>query len=79
MSKLQDLGLVPLIRNKIKNGATHKEVSNYIKRLFPMLKGASARSVRRLCENFDIHYSSRLSDQHLDIIVSWSVGKVLTI
>lgn len=77
MSKLEELGLLPVIKNKIENGATHQNISDYIMGLYPTMKGASVRSIRRFCEKYGLHYSSRLTNQHLDILVSWSVGKVL--
>lgn len=58
---------------------THEQVSNELMRSNPGVKGLSTRSVRRFCEKFKIHASSRLSSSDLDRVVSSSVNKVRVI
>lgn len=76
MSLLEELGLVDFIRIQIENGASYKSISSSIKASLGTQKGTSARSVRRLCKKYDFHHSARLPDQQLNVLVSWSVGKV---
>ena len=55
---------------------SYESVSNELKSLNPNTKGLSVRSVRRYCEENDIHGTSRLTDTQLDCIVGESVSQV---
>ena len=65
MSALEEY--VDFIREKVEiDGWTHGLVSEFFKENFPGRKGFSIRSVERLCSKWNIHKTSRLSDQQVD-------------
>ncbi|XP_020899410.1 uncharacterized protein LOC110238104 [Exaiptasia diaphana] len=55
---------------------THKEISNFLKENYPGKDGLSEMSVRRYCKVNNIHKSSRLPDNQLDVVVSNAVSQV---
>lgn len=70
-------GIESFVRSRIVHERkTHQQVSDELIRSNPGMKGLSTRSVRRFCEKFGIHASSRLSNSELDRVVSSSVSKV---
>lgn len=71
-------GVHALIRKLIvEERRSHKYVSSELKRRYPMMqRGLGERSVRRFCNDYDIHTTSRVTDQALDVIVRSCVEKV---
>ena len=55
---------------------THKQVSNLLKEKYPDKRGVSEISVRRYCEVHNIHKTSRLTDDQLDVVVNNAVCQV---
>ena len=56
---------------------SHKHFSLELKRRYPMMQcGLGERSVRRFCNDHDIHATSRVTDQTLDVAVRSCVAKV---
>ena len=77
MATLELLPVGELIaRGIIERRKTHKQISEELKCLYPGVRGLSARSVRRFCENHNAHSSSMLSNADLDRVVSSSIAKV---
>lgn len=76
MALLDELGLLAYIRKRIEDGNTHKVIAEDLRSLFPGVRGISARSVRRFCATHDLHSTSRLSNNALDVLVAYGIGKV---
>ena len=55
---------------------THKDLSEYFKKRFPNIKGASIRSIERFCNLKNIHKTSRPTYLQLNNAVSRAVHKV---
>ena len=65
------------IREKIqKDRYTHKEISEYLRRKYPGVRGFSVRSFERFCSACDIHKTEKMSDHTLDTVVTAAVKKV---
>ena len=64
------------IRRRILCGDSLISVSLYLQSVFPGVRGFSIRSVRRFCEERDIHYRSYLCDNDVDIVVRQCVFDV---
>ena len=70
-------GVYDLVRKLVvEDRRSHQDVSNELKRRHPTTRGLSKRSVRRFCETFNIHATSRLSDSELDATVRNCVTRV---
>ena len=67
-------GVEDFIRGRVRQRATHKEISNELKVVYPGV--SRGLSVRRFCQANDIHAYSRLSDVELDKVVKTSAYKV---
>lgn len=66
------------IRTLIVEGRwTHKEVSNHLKEEYPDKRGLSEISVRSYCKMHNIHKTSRLTDDQLDVVVNNAVCQVM--
>ncbi len=66
-----------LIREKIETCQwTHKQVTLFLKQMYPGQRGLSVRSVERFCSTNNIHKTSRIDDQSLDQIVSTATNMV---
>lgn len=76
MSVLDSLNLLPLVQKRIRTGATHKVIIQELRMLFPGVRGISVRSLKRFCAAHNLHATSRLSDQILDVIVTFGIGTV---
>jgi len=76
MALLNELGLLTFIRRRIEGGDTHKSLAEELRLLFPGVRGISARSVKRFCAEHNLHATSRLSDNAVDVIVAYGIGKV---
>lgn len=76
MALLEDLGCRMLISDRVQNGFTHQQISVELQQLYPGCPGLSTRSVRRFCENNNIHRSSRLSASEVDAVVEQAVHQV---
>lgn len=76
MSLLEALNLLAFMQRRIQDGNTHKSIAEELRRLFPGVRGISARSVRRFCARHDLHATSRLSDSAVDVLVAYGIGKV---
>ena len=62
------------IREKIqKDRYTHKEISEYLRRKYPGVRGFSVRSIERFCSACDIHKTEKMSDLTLDTVVTAAV------
>lgn len=65
------------IRRKVeKEGWTHAKLSNHLQGLYPESKGFSVRSLQRFCSEKNIHKTSRLGAQEVDVVVADAVAKV---
>lgn len=78
MAVLEELNVFHLVRQRIKEHATHKIIAEELKHLFPGVKGISRSSVKRFCAKYDLHRTSRLSREALDVLVAYGIGKVST-
>lgn len=76
MATLEDLNVFNLIRRRINGGKTHRSIAEELRRLFPSARGVSSRSVRRFCSRHNLHATSRLPSQSLDILVAYGIGMV---
>jgi hypothetical protein len=76
MAALEDLNVGSLIRRHINDGKTHKDIAEELRHLFPGARGVSSRSVRRFCLKHNLHATSRLPIQALDILVGYGIGMV---
>lgn len=76
MALLEEMGLENFILRRVIVGRTHKSIAEELRRLFPGVRGISARSVRRFCAVHDLHATSRLPDNALDVLVAYGIGKV---
>ena len=65
-----------ILKRVVEERKGHQQISEELKALYPGVRGLSARSVRRFCDEQHIHTTSRLSDEDLDRVVSSSVAKV---
>eukprot|EP00111_Clytia_hemisphaerica_P017968 TCONS_00053190-protein len=57
---------IAVISQMVRRGFTHEEVSQYFIRLYPGIRGYSARSIRRACNT---HHITRISDIELDDVI----------
>ena len=64
------------IRQRVEEGQTHNQISQFLQTVLPSQRGLSSRSVRRFCAERGIRYRSGLSDTQLDHIVSSRVSRV---
>ena len=65
------------IREKVeRDHATHHQISEELTRTFPGERGFSARSVRRFCQENNIHKTSRMSAPEVKSAVQEAVLKV---
>ncbi len=55
---------------------SYRQVSEQLKAAYRDVKGLSIRSIRRFCKQNNIHRTSRLTQEQLDMVVSSGVGKV---
>lgn len=71
-------GIESLLRMKVENERkSYDTISFELKNEYPDLtRGLSARSIRRFCNDLNIHPTSRLPASQLDRVVSSSVAKV---
>ena len=71
-------GIEAILRQKVvEERKSYKEISVELRREYThLIRGLSARSIRRYCHEKDIHPSSRLTESQLDRVVSSSVAKV---
>ena len=70
--------MLPIIRKRIiEDGSTHGAIAEELCHLFPGVRGISARSVRRFCASQNLHATSRLSADAIDILVAYGIGKVI--
>ena len=53
------------IRELVPQGITHSNISDMLQHANPNVRGFSERSVRRLCQQHDISYTSNLTDIEL--------------
>ena len=60
----------------VQDRKSYQHVSDVLKRRYPMLRGLSSRSVRRFCEAYSIHATSRISDYDLDASVRHCITRV---
>ena len=66
------------IRDKVDKKWTHKAISNYLMSRHQATRGLSTRSVQRYCAANNIHKTSRLEDQDIDMVVNDAVCKVMS-
>jgi len=57
-------------------GFSLRNVTRYLQRRFPSVRGLSIRSVRRFCSLRGIHYRSNLGDDELDEVVRSRVSSI---
>ena len=71
-------GVVTVIRNLVvEERKSYKYVSLELKRRYPTMQHRlGERSVRRFCNDHDIHATSRVTDHALDVVVRNCVAKV---
>lgn len=81
MAALEEIsGIEGFIRRRVEfKRETHEQISEALQQLYPGTKGLSSRSVRRFCNNHNIHATSRLSPPELSRVVSTAVSQVLQI
>lgn len=79
MSVLYELNLLPMITVRRLEGASYKKIARELRALYPGVRGLSARSVKRICRSYNVHATSRLSDQALDTLVACGIGMVRSI
>ena len=60
----------------VEDRRSHRDISDELRRRYPTMRGLSARSVRRFCEIYGIHSTSRVSDLELDTYVRNCVARV---
>ena len=76
MSALEELGLLPLVKKRIKSGFTHKTIVEELRAAYPGVRGISLRSLKRFCAAHDLHATSRCSDPALDVLIAYGIGLV---
>ena len=76
MATLSELGVLPLVALRRKNGSSYKEISEELRALFPGVRGLSVKSLKRFCNSHHLHATSRISDNALDILVACGIGMV---
>ena len=77
MSALSESNLLPFIAIRRKNGCGYKTIADELKALFPPgYRGISVRSIQRFCIANNLHASSRLRDEALDVLVAFAIGMV---
>jgi hypothetical protein len=70
-------GIEGFIKQKVVTERNSYEfVSDELRRLYPTVRGLSARSVRRFCKEHDFHSTARLTDHQLDSVVTSFISKV---
>ena len=73
MATLSELGVLPLVALRRKNGSSYKEVSEELR---AGVRGLSVKSLKRICNSHHLHATSRISDNALDILVACGIGMV---
>ena len=76
MSTLDRLGVLPYVKRKVESGATHEAIVKELHRMYPGVRGISIRSLKRFCSSRDLHSTSRISDQDLDVLIAFAIGSV---
>ena len=76
MAALEELGLLGLVGRRIESRSSHKAIAEELQRLFPSVRGLSARSVRRFCAKYGLQGTSRLPNPSLDVLIAYAIGKV---
>ena len=74
LSTIEELGLGAVVRKRVEEGATHAAIARELGGA--RRRGLSARSVRRYCKKNGIHRSPRLESSSVDVLITWSIGKV---
>ena len=64
------------IQELVRTGYTHREIASIVKNANPGARGVSERSVRRFCTSYDIHYSQRMNQADLRLVVASAVREV---
>ena len=64
------------ITSRVRRGETYQQISDDLRRRYPLVRGLSCRSVRTFCCNRDIHYRIGLNARELDLVISARVGTV---
>ena len=74
-SNLDDL--IDFVKEKIKiDKWTHARLSHHLQQTYPGTKGFSERSLQRFCSEKDIHKTSRVDKDDLDVVVEAAINKV---
>jgi hypothetical protein len=55
---------------------SYEYVSDELRRLYPTVRGLSARSVRRFCKEHDFQYTAHLTEHKLDLVGTSFISKV---
>ena len=55
------------VRELVRRRFTHTEIASFLRRANPGAIGLSERSIRRFCEDHNIHYSQRLNQADSDV------------
>ena len=77
MALLNQLSVLPFISTRRKNGHTYNDIARELRALFPATdRGLSARSIKRFCRANDLHATSRVDDQTLDVLIAFGIGMV---
>ena len=63
-------------RRVVEEYATHRQISEELRGLYPGRRGFSIRSIERFCNDKDIHKTSRLSEAAVEEAVVEAVAKV---
>ena len=65
-------------RRVVDEHATHRQISEELRGLYPGRRGYSIRSIERFCHDNAIHKTSRLSEAAVEEAVAEAVAKVCT-
>lgn len=76
MSALEALNVLPYVQMRVNSGYTHRAIVEELRNRFPGVRGISVRSLKRFCSVYDLHATSRISDQVLDVLVAFGIGTV---
>ncbi len=60
----------------VKDGWTYSKLSAHLKEQYPGVRGFSVRSIERFCGAKNIHKTSRLRAEEVDIAVAGAIVKV---